>query len=176
MNNNEFEDIEQLLKPQCEFKASDDLKQEVMKKAHQEVKPRRITKMWPWLAAACIIGFIMMILMPPKSITEEHPFVVKMETTKVVKEQPADKMPEPINVKTESPLRPKVHKSQPTIKKEPQKEPVLMSEETRMELLLAMSTQNDEMPQMENIDIEEEIRQMRQRGEQMINMYEENDK
>ena len=30
MNNEEFEDIEQLLKPQCEFKASDALKQEVM--------------------------------------------------------------------------------------------------------------------------------------------------
>ena len=30
---NEFEDIEQLLKPQCEFKASETLKQEVMEKA-----------------------------------------------------------------------------------------------------------------------------------------------
>ena len=36
---NEFEDIEQLLKPQCEFKASDTLKQEVMRKARQEVSP-----------------------------------------------------------------------------------------------------------------------------------------
>ncbi|MBO4811810.1 MAG: hypothetical protein J5552_09665 [Prevotella sp.] len=36
---NEFEDIEQLLKPQCEFKASDTLKHEVMEKARQELPP-----------------------------------------------------------------------------------------------------------------------------------------
>ena len=44
---NEFEDIEQLLKPQCEFKASDTLKQEVLEKAREEIHPRRIFKMWP---------------------------------------------------------------------------------------------------------------------------------
>ena len=60
--------------------------------------------------------------------------------------------------------------------KESIEETVQMSEETRMELLLAMSNQNNELPQMEEIDIEEEIRQIRQRGEQMINMYEQNDK
>ena len=60
--------------------------------------------------------------------------------------------------------------------KESIEETVQMSEETRMELLLAMSNQNNELPQMKEIDIEEEIRQIRQRGEQMINMYEQNDK
>ena len=172
---NEFEDIEQMLKPQCEFKASDTLKQEVMEKARQEIRPRRTIKLWPWVAAACVIGFIMMILMPPKSATEDEPLVAKVEP-KVVKEQPAEEMPEPVDVKAESPQHPKLHKSQPAIKEEPHDEPVQMSEETRMELLLAMSSQNDEMPQMEDIDIEEEVRQMRQRGEQMISMYEENDK
>lgn len=60
--------------------------------------------------------------------------------------------------------------------KESIEETVQMSEETRMELLLAMSNQNNELPQVEEIDIEEEIRQIRQRGEQMINMYEQDDK
>ena len=64
---NEFEDIEQLLKPQCEFKASDTLKQEVMEKARQEAKPRRIVKMWPWLAAACVAGFMLLLFVPPKA-------------------------------------------------------------------------------------------------------------
>ena len=68
---NEFEDIEQLLKPQCEFKASETLKQEVMEKAHEEIRPRRTIKLWPWLAAACVIGFIVMYLMPPKSAVED---------------------------------------------------------------------------------------------------------
>ena len=173
MNNNEFEDIEQLLKPQCEFKASDTLKQKVMEKARQEIKPRRIVKMWPWLAAACVIGFIMMILMPPEPTTEEQPLVAKVEP-KVVKEQPAEKTPEPVNVKVESPQHPKVHKSQPAIKEEPHDEPVQMSEETRKALLLARLNANE--PQMESIDTEEEIRQIRMRGERLISMYEENDK
>ncbi|MBO4811809.1 MAG: hypothetical protein J5552_09660 [Prevotella sp.] len=49
-----------------------------------------------------------------------------------------------------------------------------MSEETRMELLLA-SLNADEL-QMEDINTEEEIRQIRIRGERLISMYEENDK
>ena len=68
---NEFEDIEQLLKPQCEFKASDTLKQEVMEKARQEAKPRRIIKMWPWLAAACVAGFMLLLFVPPKAQNDE---------------------------------------------------------------------------------------------------------
>lgn len=172
---NEFEDIEQMLKPQCEFKASDTLKQEVMEKARQEIRPRRTIKLWPWLAAACVIGFIIMVLMPPEQVIEqtinETPIVAKAEPI-VVEEQQEEKTPEPVIVKVETPKQRKAQKPQPAVKEEP----VQMSEETRMELLLAMASQNEEMPQMEDIDIEEEIRQMRQRGEQMINMYEQNDK
>ena len=43
-----------------------------------------------------------------------------------------------------------------------------------MELLLA--SLNEEMPQMEEINTEEEILQIRIRGERLIGMYEENDK
>jgi hypothetical protein len=68
---NEFEDIEQLLKPQCEFKASDTLKQEVMEKARQEAKPRRIVRMWPWLAAACVAGFMLLLFAPPETQNDE---------------------------------------------------------------------------------------------------------
>ena len=60
---NEFEDIEQLLKPQCEFKASETLKQQVMEKAREEIHPRRTIKLWPWLAAACVVGFMFLLLM-----------------------------------------------------------------------------------------------------------------
>ena len=74
---NEFEDIEQLLKPQCEFKASETLKQEVMEKARVEVTPRRTVRLWPWLVAACVVGFMIMFLMPPKSATEEKPLVAE---------------------------------------------------------------------------------------------------
>ena len=55
------------------------------------------------------------------------------------------------------------------VKSEPQEEPVEMSEETRMELLLA--SLNKDEPQMEDISTEEEIRQMRMRGERLVNIY-----
>ena len=176
---NEFEDIEQLLKPQCEFKASETLKQEVMQKAREEIHPRRIVKMWPWLAAACVVGFIMMLLMPPKSATDGEQPVAKVETTKPAETKQAEPAPEPKLHKenrplcvTETPKRPKLHKKNRPLCVN-QEEPVEMSEETRLQLLLA--SLNKDEPQMEDIDTEEEIRQIRMRGERLISMYEEND-
>ena len=168
---NEFEDIEQLLKPQCEFNASETLKQEVMQKAREEIHPRRIVKMWPWLAAACVVGFMTMLLMPPKSATDGEQPVAKVETTKAAETKQAEPAPEPATVCTETPKQPKLHKkNRPLcVKSEPQEEPVEMSDETRMELLLA--SLNEDEPQMEDISTEEEIRQMRMRGERLVNIY-----
>ena len=174
---NEFEDIEQLLKPQCEFKASETLKQEVMQKAREEIHPRRIVKMWPWLAAACVVGFMFLLLMPPKSATDGEQPVAKVETTKPAETKQAEPAPEPATVKVETPQQPKAQKPRRKVSRakqpEPQEEPVEMSEETRLQLLLA--SLNKDEPQMEDINTEEEIRQMRIRGERLISMYEEND-
>jgi hypothetical protein len=166
---NEFEDIEQLLKPQCEFKASETLKQEVMEKAREEIKTQRTIKLWPWLAAACVIGFIVMYLMPPKSATEEKPLVAeKVEKPKAVEEKQMERTPEPVNVKVETPKRRKLHKKNRPfcVKKE---EIVEMSEETRLQLQLA--SLSDDEPQREETDIYDEIRQIRMRGERLISMY-----
>ena len=84
---NEFEDIEQMLKPQCEFKASETLKQEVMQKAREEVSPRRTVRLWPWLAAACVVGFMMMLLMPPKSATDGEQPVAKGQNSEGLRAQ-----------------------------------------------------------------------------------------
>lgn len=167
---NEFEDIEQLLKPQCEFKASETLKQEVMEKARKEGKPHRTVKLWPWLAAACVAGFIMMYLMPPKTATEVKPLVAeKVEKPKAVEEKQVESTPEPVNVKVETPKRPKVKRPRKVVKEAPAEEPVEMSEETRLQLLLAGL--NEDVPQMEEMDSEEAIRQVRMRGERLVNMY-----
>lgn len=64
--NDELEDIEQLLKPQCEFKASDTLKEEVLAQAREEIKPRRKVNVWPWVAAACVVGFALLWFTPPE--------------------------------------------------------------------------------------------------------------
>ena len=174
---NEFEDIEQLLKPQCEFKASETLKQEVMQKARKEASRRRTVRLWPWLAAACVVGFMMMMLMPPKSATDGELPVAKVETAKAPEPKQTETTPEPATVKVETPQQPKAQKPRRKVKKtkqsEPQDEPVQMSEETRQQLLLA--SLNKDESQMEDIDTEEEIRQIRMRGERLISMYKEND-
>ena len=64
--NDELEDIEQLLKPQSEFKASDTLKEEVLAQAREEIKPRRKVNVWPWVAAACVVGFALLWFTPPE--------------------------------------------------------------------------------------------------------------
>ena len=167
---NEFEDIEQLLKPQCEFKASETLKQEVMEKASEEIHPRRTVRLWPWLIAACVVGFMIMFLMPPKSATEEKPLVAeKVEKPKAVEEKQVENIPEPVNVKVETPKRRKnTQRNRPRCV-QPKEEPVQMSEETRMELLLA--SLDKDVPQMEEKDSYEAIRQVRMRGERLVNMY-----
>ena len=67
---NDMEDLEQLLKPQCEFHASDKLKDEVIAKAKAEARPRKV-RLLPWLAAACVAGIIGLFLMPPEQSEEK---------------------------------------------------------------------------------------------------------
>lgn len=76
---NDMEDLEQLLKPQCEFHASDKLKDEVIAKAKAEVRPRKV-RLLPWLAAACVAGIIGLFLMPPEQ--SEDKARAKVESVK----------------------------------------------------------------------------------------------
>lgn len=115
-----------------------------------------------------------MFLMPPKPASEEKPLVAKVVTPKAAKTKQAESTPEPVSVNVETPERQMAKRPRKVVKDEPQDEPVQMSEETRMELLLA--SLNADEPQMEDINTEEEILQIRMRGERMISMYEENDK
>lgn len=64
--NEGLEDIEQLLRPQCEFKASNTLKEEVLAQAREIIKPRRKVNGWPWVAAACVVGFALLWFTPPE--------------------------------------------------------------------------------------------------------------
>ena len=114
-----------------------------------------------------------MLLMPPKSATDGEQPVAKVETPKAPAAKQAETTHEPVTVKVETPQHPKAQKPRRKVGKakqpEPQEEPVEMSDETRMELLLA--SLNEDEPQMEDISTEEEIRQMRMRGERLVNIY-----
>lgn len=143
-------------------------------------KPTRTIRMWPWAAAACVAGVLIMFLMPPKTndeVVEDTQIVAKVEppvtnTTARLqpKETPEDKdVIETVVVQKQSKATSVTATvvSQPTEEAEPDEEPVQMSEETRMELLMTYLSPEEQMPM--EIDQEEEIRQMRIRGERMIN-------
>lgn len=79
---NDMEDLEQMLKPQCEFHASDKLKDEVIAKAKAEVRSRKV-RLLPWLAAACVAGIIGLFLMPPEQSEEKARAEVESVKSKV---------------------------------------------------------------------------------------------
>ena len=54
-----------MLSPQCEFHASEELKDKVMNEARAVSRPRRL-RLIPWLAAACVAGILVIFLTPPK--------------------------------------------------------------------------------------------------------------
>lgn len=144
------------------------------------VKPTRTIRMWPWAAAACVAGVLIMFLMPPKTVNEvvedtqivakAEPPVTNTTTRLQPKETPVDEDVSETVVAQKHSKAASVAITvvpRPTEEAEPDEEPVQMSEETRMELLMACLSPDEQMPR--EIDTEEEIRQMRIRGERMIN-------
>ena len=91
---NDIEDLEQLLKPQCEFHASDKLKDEVIAKAKAEVRPRKV-RLLPWLAAACVAGIIGLFLMPPEQSEEKIMSKVENVSPKTESVRSVETTPEP---------------------------------------------------------------------------------
>lgn len=144
------------------------------------VKPTRTIRMWPWAAAACVAGVLIMFLMPPKTVNEtveNSQIVAKVEpqatnTPTASLQTEETPMVETVNETIVAQKQSKATSeaatavSQPTEESEPEEEPVLMSEETKMELLMAYLSPEEQMPR--EFDPEEEIRQMRMRGERML--------
>lgn len=136
---NDIEDLEQLLKPQCEFHASDKLKDEVIAKAKAEVRPRKV-RLLPWLAAACVAGIIGLFLMPPKPSVSETPVVAKVEkkvpvakkhetvTTEIVKEEVQKIARKKAIKKGVAKMETPTTKEPITEQVEPSREPVMLSE------------------------------------------------
>ena len=91
---NDIEDLEQLLKPQCEFHASDTLKDEVIAKAKAEARPRKV-RLLPWLAAACVAGIIGLFLMPPEQSEEKVMSKVENVSPKTESVRSVETTPEP---------------------------------------------------------------------------------
>ena len=103
--NESFEDIELMLRPRCEFKASENLKKEVMERARKEIYSHHTVKMWPWLVAACVAGLIIMFLMPPKislkQTPEKNQIVAIVETRKPAERKQKERTPDQKNISDE---------------------------------------------------------------------------
>ena len=148
--------------------------------------PAPVRRLWTMVAAACAIGIIALFLMPPKStedgVSDSQSLVAKTDQTSQPKTditlstqgQSTKSAETKANVQAETPIRqltvqPKATDDTytPAVEEE---DSVQMSEDTKIELLMASLT--EDIPKIEEIDIEDEIRLLRQRGERLMSMYE----
>lgn len=99
------------------------------------LQKKRGLKFWPLVVAACVAGFVVIFLAPPRTTEEQLPLALEEP---VVTEQPVTKE-EPVKVEaqtqTESPSgKPKrTPKRKRVVPQEPQEEPLLAEAETRTE-------------------------------------------
>ena len=93
-----------------------DLNGRLMQRVAQEKKQKRTRMVWPWIAAACVAGIMVVFLTPPKQKIEEKEIVAKVEK-KVEKKQES---------KPEAPLKvePKVTPAAPAKRPQQQRKPV----------------------------------------------------
>ena len=120
-----------------------DLNERLMQRmAQEEKKPRRV--IWPWIAAACVAGVMMIWLTPPKSAPTD---VVAENTPKV--EQPI------INNKVEEPSIANAETEAPVVTPDPVKTKVAKGITTvakRDAALLAQETPTAETPKTPSVD------------------------
>ena len=93
-----------------------DLNARLMQRVAQEKKQKRTRMVWPWIAAACVAGIMVVFLTPPKQKIEEKEIVAKVEK-KVEKKQES---------KPEAPLKvePKVTPAAPAKRPQQQRKAV----------------------------------------------------
>ena len=93
-----------------------DLNARLMQRVAQEKKQKRTRMVWPWIAAACVAGIMVVFLTPPKQTIEEKEIVAKVEK-KVEKKQES---------KPEAPLKvePKVTPATPAKRQQQPRKPV----------------------------------------------------
>jgi len=93
-----------------------DLNARLMQRVAQEKKQKRTRMVWPWIAAACVAGIMVVFLTPPKQTIEEKEIVAKVEKKEEKKQES----------KPEAPLKvePKVTPAAPAKRPQQQRKPV----------------------------------------------------
>ena len=135
------------------------------------LQKKRELKFWPLVVAACMVGFVVIFLAPPKSTEEQLPLALEEP---VVTEQPVTKE-EPVKVEaqtqTETPSgKPKrTPKRKRVVPQEPQEEPLLAEAETVEEFPTEAAYQEflDKMRKPSPSSYATQAQEIRQRGEQV---------
>ena len=117
----------------------------VMKQVAQEPRKSRIRQLWPWMAAACVAGFIAVLVTPPKETpVEQHKgTVVAAKVEQKTEQQPEQKEQEAVQ-QPEAPQLAKVQQVKPavvkTVSAKPKQQPEQQPEPVVEEQLLAQET------------------------------------
>lgn len=159
-----------------------DLNARLMQRVEKEVnrKPKRSVVVWPWIAAACVIGVLMMVFTPPRSADDDALVAENKSEVKVpaTTEVTAVKAIEP---KVETVEKPKAEvRQEPSSRKvmtdkpveTAEEEPVRMSEATRLEIMLA--SYEEEVPLMNDEEFKEDIIALQKMGQNIIDTWEKN--
>lgn len=159
-----------------------DLNTRLMQRVEKEVncKPKRSVVVWPWIAAACVIGVLMMVFTPPRSADDDALVAESKSEVKVpaTTEVTAVKATEP---KVETIEKPKAEvRQEPSSRKvmtdkpveTAEEEPVRMSEATRLEIMLA--SYEEEVPLMNDEEFKEDIIALQKMGQNIIDTWEKN--
>ena len=97
-----------------------DLNARLMQRVAQEKKQKRTRMVWPWIAAACVAGIMVVFLTPPKQTIEEKEIVAKVEKKeeKKVEKQQESKPEAPVKAE------PKATPATPAKRQQQQRKPV----------------------------------------------------
>ena len=93
-----------------------DLNGRLMQRVAQEKKQKRTRMVWPWVAAACVAGIMVVFLTPPKQTIEEKEIVAKVEKQqeKKVEKQQESKPEAPVKAEPKAtPATPAKRQQQP---------------------------------------------------------------
>jgi hypothetical protein len=93
-----------------------DLNARLMQRVAQEKKQKRTRMVWPWIAAACVAGIMVVFLTPPKQKIEEKEIVAKVEKKeeKKVEKQQESKPEAPVKAEPKAtPATPAKRQQQP---------------------------------------------------------------
>ena len=121
--------------------------------AERKQKPR-IIRLWPWVAAACVVALLVVFLGPPKEETPNQPQIAKVETKKDVVTEPKAVEPKEVvnSAASAQPLPTHKTKHKSRISKRAEEEQQKSSISQEIQLIAKAETPEEVKPQAYVVD------------------------